>query len=154
MKLRQTAVLAVPLVTTSLLLAACSSSGSSSSSGSGSTATSGASSSSAQSSSGSGGLKSGLKVFVIPKNLGNNYFTTADSAKSGGAICMTLCMNLRSTPIHGEPVDACCCCAGGDGWPGCWRIRSRTFWMNCVSSGDLNSFTIRAAARGSIAWRY
>ena len=31
-------------------------------------------------------LKKGLKVFVIPKNLGNPYFTTADSAKSGGAI--------------------------------------------------------------------
>jgi rhamnose transport system substrate-binding protein len=31
-------------------------------------------------------LKTGLKVFVIPKNLGNPYFTTADSAKSGGAI--------------------------------------------------------------------
>ena len=27
------------------------------------------------------GLKTGLKVFVIPKNLGNNYFTTADSAE-------------------------------------------------------------------------
>ena len=31
-------------------------------------------------------LKTGLNVFVIPKNLGNSYFTTADSAKSGGAI--------------------------------------------------------------------
>ena len=31
-------------------------------------------------------LKTGLKVFVIPKNLGNSYFTTADSVKSGGAI--------------------------------------------------------------------
>ena len=28
-----------------------------------------------------GGLKTGLKVFVIPKNLGNHYFTTADSAE-------------------------------------------------------------------------
>ena len=34
----------------------------------------------------SAALKTGLKVFVIPKNLGNSYFTTADSAKSGGAI--------------------------------------------------------------------
>jgi rhamnose transport system substrate-binding protein len=33
-----------------------------------------------------GGLKTGLKVFVIPKNLGNPYFTTADSVKSGGAL--------------------------------------------------------------------
>jgi rhamnose transport system substrate-binding protein len=32
------------------------------------------------------GLKTGLKVFVIPKNLGNPYFTTADSVKSGGAL--------------------------------------------------------------------
>ena len=32
------------------------------------------------------GLKKNLKVFVIPKNLGNSYFTTADSVKSGGAL--------------------------------------------------------------------
>src|SRR5215467_1528852 len=81
MQLRQTAGLAVPLVLASVLLAACSSSSSSPSSGS--TATSGASSSPAA---GAAGLKTGLKVFVIPKNLGNNYFTTADSAKTGGAI--------------------------------------------------------------------
>lgn len=31
-------------------------------------------------------LKKGLKVFVIPKNLGNSYFTTADSVKTGGAL--------------------------------------------------------------------
>src|SRR5881397_2932102 len=31
-------------------------------------------------------LKAGLKVFVIPKNLGNPYFTTSDSVKSGGAL--------------------------------------------------------------------
>src|SRR3989442_15584714 len=31
-------------------------------------------------------LKKNLKVFVIPKNLGNPYFTTADSVKSGGAL--------------------------------------------------------------------
>lgn len=35
---------------------------------------------------GTAGLKKGLKVFVIPKNLGNSYFTTADSVKSGGAL--------------------------------------------------------------------
>jgi rhamnose transport system substrate-binding protein len=95
MKLRQTAVLAVPLVTTSILLAACSSSGSSSSAGSG--ATSGASSSS----SASGGLKTGLKVFVIPKNLGNNYFTTADSAKSGGAIAALSALGETGTETSG-----------------------------------------------------
>jgi rhamnose transport system substrate-binding protein len=64
-------ILAVLLVAS--ILAACSSSSSTTSSGS-------------SSSSSSGGLKKGLKVFIIPKNLGNNYFTTADSAKSGGAI--------------------------------------------------------------------
>ena len=31
-------------------------------------------------------LKKGLKVFVIPKNLGNSYFTTSDSVKTGGAL--------------------------------------------------------------------
>ncbi len=31
-------------------------------------------------------LKKGLKVFVIPKNLGNPYFTVSDSVKSGGAL--------------------------------------------------------------------
>jgi rhamnose transport system substrate-binding protein len=33
-----------------------------------------------------GSLKTGLKVYVIPKNLGNPYFTTSDSFKSGGAL--------------------------------------------------------------------
>src|SRR5256885_11268524 len=33
-----------------------------------------------------GSLKTGLKAFVIPKNLGNPYFTTSDSVKSGGAL--------------------------------------------------------------------
>src|ERR1700735_1252371 len=54
------------------IFAACASSGSSGSSPSGSSS--------------SGGLKKGLKVFIIPKNLGNNYFTTADSVKTGGAL--------------------------------------------------------------------
>jgi len=84
MQLRQTAGLAVPLVMASVLLAACSSSSSSPSSGS--TATSGTSSTSSSPAAAAAGLKTGMKVFVIPKNLGNNYFTTADSADSGGAI--------------------------------------------------------------------
>jgi rhamnose transport system substrate-binding protein len=63
------------LLVASATLAACSSSGSS-----------GASGSSSSSASASGGLKTGLKVFVIPKNLGNPYFTTSDSVKSGGAL--------------------------------------------------------------------
>jgi rhamnose transport system substrate-binding protein len=65
----------VVLLVASATLAACSSSGSSSASGS-----------SSSSASASGGLKTGLKVFVIPKNLGNPYFTTSDSVKSGGAL--------------------------------------------------------------------
>jgi rhamnose transport system substrate-binding protein len=64
-------ILAVLLVAS--ILAACSSSSSTTSSSSSSSSTSSA-------------VKKGLKVFIIPKNLGNNYFTTADSAKSGGAI--------------------------------------------------------------------
>ena len=95
MQLRQTAGLAVPLVMASVLLAACSSSGSSS------TATSGASSSSSASSSGAAGLKTGLKVFVIPKNLGNNYFTTADSAKTGGAIAALSALGETGTETSG-----------------------------------------------------
>ena len=61
------------LLVASAMLAACSSSTSSS-------PPSGSSSSS------SGGLKTGLKVYVVPKLLGAQYFTIADSAKSGGAI--------------------------------------------------------------------
>ena len=95
MQLRQTAGLAVPLVMASVLLAACSSSSSSPSTGS--TATSGATSSS----SAAAGLKTGLKVFVIPKNLGNNYFTTADSADSGGAIAALQALGETGTETSG-----------------------------------------------------
>jgi rhamnose transport system substrate-binding protein len=69
MKLRRAAWLALAIP---VALAACSSSSSPAASG-GST-TSG------------GSLKSSLKVFVIPKQLGNPYFTTSDSANSGGAL--------------------------------------------------------------------
>jgi len=81
--------LALPIVAT-VAVAACSSSSSSSATSASSSAP--ASSSAAASSAGSSsaastaGLKTGLKVFVIPKNLGNSYFTTADSVNSGGAI--------------------------------------------------------------------
>jgi rhamnose transport system substrate-binding protein len=75
MRLRRATWLALPLLIVSPLLAACSSS------------SNGSSPTQASSSSGtSGSLKTGLKVFVIPKNLGNSYFTTSDSAKSGGAL--------------------------------------------------------------------
>src|SRR6201986_638211 len=97
MHLRQTAGLAVPLVVAAIVLAACSSS--SSSSPSGSTATSGTSSSSPAAA--AAGLKTGLKVFVIPKNLGNNYFTTADSSKSGGAISALETLGETGTETSG-----------------------------------------------------
>src|SRR5215469_12231109 len=71
-RLLATAVVLVASAT----LAACSSSNTSSPSGSGSTG----------GSSGSGALKKGLKVYVVPKNLGNPYFTLADSVKTGGAL--------------------------------------------------------------------
>jgi len=95
MKLRQTAGLAVPLVMVPILLAACSSSSSSSPSSAAS------SSSSSSSSSAAGGMKTGLKVFVIPKNLGNSYFTTADSAKSGGAIAALDALSETGTETSG-----------------------------------------------------
>ena len=97
MQLRQTAGLAVPLVLASLLLAACSSSSSSPSSGS-TAATSGTSSSPAAA---AAGLKTGMKVFVIPKNLGNNYFTTADSAKTDGAIAALEALGETGTETSG-----------------------------------------------------
>ena len=62
------------LMVAAAVLAACSSSGSPSPGSSPSAKT------------GKGGLKTGLKVFVIPKNLGKPYFTTADSVKSSGAL--------------------------------------------------------------------
>jgi rhamnose transport system substrate-binding protein len=80
------------LLVTSLGLAACGSSSSSSSATSSAAASSGTSSSasstgtSSAAAAGGGTLKKGLKVFVIPKNLGNNYFTVADSVKTGGAL--------------------------------------------------------------------
>src|SRR6478672_11193883 len=67
-------------------LAACGSSSSSSSSSTASGGSSSTSSASSSSASSSGSLKTGLNVYVIPKNLGNNYFTVADSVKTGGAL--------------------------------------------------------------------
>jgi rhamnose transport system substrate-binding protein len=99
MKLRQTAWLTGSLVMVSVLLAACSSSSSSSSSSTTSTSTSTSASSSASSS--TGALKTGLKVFIIPKNLGNNYFTTADSANSGGAIAALDTLGETGTETSG-----------------------------------------------------
>jgi rhamnose transport system substrate-binding protein len=92
--MRTTFKRALPLIAVLLvasILAACSSS---------STTSSGSSSSSSSSSS-SGGLKKGLKVFIIPKNLGNNYFTTADSAKTGGAIAALQALGETGTETSG-----------------------------------------------------
>ena len=99
MKLRQTAWLTSGLVMVSVLLAACSSSGSSSTSASSTPASS--TSASSTSSAAAGGLKTGLKVFIIPKNLGNSYFTTADSAQSGGAIAALDTLGESGTETSG-----------------------------------------------------
>jgi len=48
-----------------------------------------------------GGLKKGLKVYVIPKNLGNPYFTTADSVKSGGALAALAALGETGTETSG-----------------------------------------------------
>ncbi len=93
MKLRQTAWLTSALVVVSVMLAACSSSSSSS--------TSSSTSASSTASSSTGALKTGLKVFVIPKNLGNSYFTTADSANSGGAIAALDALGETGTETSG-----------------------------------------------------
>jgi rhamnose transport system substrate-binding protein len=77
------------VVASALALAACSSGGSSSGGSSGS-------------GSGSGTAKKGLKVFVIPKNLGNPYFTTADSQKTGGAIAAISSLGDTGTETSGN----------------------------------------------------
>jgi len=81
----------VVLLSASALLAACSSSG-----GSGS-----ASGSSSAGSSSSGALKKDLKVYVIPKNLGNPYFTLADSVKTGGALAALGTLGETGTETSG-----------------------------------------------------
>jgi rhamnose transport system substrate-binding protein len=88
MRFRRATWLAVPLLLAGPVLAACSSSPSSTAS---STSTASA----------SGGLKTGLKVFVIPKNLGNSYFTTSDSVKSGGALAALATLGETGTETSG-----------------------------------------------------
>jgi ABC-type sugar transport system substrate-binding protein len=78
------------LVAISAVLAACGSSG-----------TPSGTASSSPAAGGSGALKTGLKVFVIPKNLGNPYFTTSDSAKSGGAIAALQALGETGTETSG-----------------------------------------------------
>ncbi|HEY2239889.1 MAG TPA: rhamnose ABC transporter substrate-binding protein [Streptosporangiaceae bacterium] len=79
------------VVASALALAACSS------------GSSGGSSTGGSSSGGSSGTaKKGLKVFVIPKNLGNPYFTTADSQKTGGAIAAISSLGDTGTETSGS----------------------------------------------------
>ena len=78
---------AVLLVACSVLAACSSSSTTTNSSSSGTTS--------------AGGLKKGLKVYVIPKNLGNPYFTTADSVKSGGALAALQALGETGTETSG-----------------------------------------------------
>ena len=95
--------LALPIAAT-VAVAACSSSSSSSSTAATSSpaASSTGSSSTGSASTGStAGLKTGLKVFVVPKNLGNSYFTTADSANSGGAIAALSALGETGTETSG-----------------------------------------------------
>jgi rhamnose transport system substrate-binding protein len=80
-------------------LAACGSSNSSSSAGSASSSTGGATTSGSSS---GGGLKTGLNVYVIPKNLGNNYFTVADSVKTGGALAALQALGEKGSETSGS----------------------------------------------------
>jgi rhamnose transport system substrate-binding protein len=94
--------LAIPLT---VALAACSTNSSSSSSSTSSStpasSTPASSASATTSAAAGGGLKTGLKVFVIPKQLGQSYFTTADSANSGGAIAALNALGETGTETSG-----------------------------------------------------
>jgi rhamnose transport system substrate-binding protein len=92
----------VPLVLASCVLAACSSGSSSSSTSSSSSSPSSTSTSAASTTA----LKKGLKVFVIPKNLGNPYFTTADSVKSGGALAALTALGETGSETSGTAATA------------------------------------------------
>src|SRR5205814_10138622 len=51
-------------------------------------------------------LKTGLKVYVIPKNLGNPYFTTSDSVKSGGALAALKALKEKGTETSATQATA------------------------------------------------
>ena len=53
-----------------------------------------------------GSLKTGLKVYVIPKNLGNPYFTTSDSVKSQGALFALKQLKESGTETSGTQATA------------------------------------------------
>src|SRR5215475_928620 len=88
---------AVLMLAMGTLAAGCSGSSSSSTPSTNSSS----SSSSGGGGGGGGGLKTGLKVFVIPKNLGNPYFTTSDSVKSGGALAALSALGETGTETSG-----------------------------------------------------
>jgi rhamnose transport system substrate-binding protein len=99
--------LALVATTAAVSVAACGSSGNSSSSSSAAVTSSAAATSSAAGTSSAAagatsGLKTGLKVFVIPKNLGNNYFTVADSVKTGGALSVVKALGSDGTETSGS----------------------------------------------------
>jgi rhamnose transport system substrate-binding protein len=91
--------LALVAITAAVSLAACGSSSSSSSSSAAATSSAAGASSA---SGGASGLKTGLKVFVIPKNLGNSYFTVADSIKTGGALSVIKALGSNGTETSGS----------------------------------------------------
>jgi rhamnose transport system substrate-binding protein len=101
MELRRVAWLALSLVTASSMLAACSSSGSSNSPSASSSTTGSSSASTA-----SGALKTGLKVFVVPKNLGNPYFTLADSVNTDGALAALQTLSEAGSETSGTAATA------------------------------------------------
>jgi len=93
--------LALAAITAAVSLAACGSSGNSSTSKA-ATSSAAAGTGTSSASGGSSGLKTGLKVFVIPKNLGNNYFTVADSVKTGGALSVVKALGSDGTETSGS----------------------------------------------------
>jgi len=103
MKLRRASWLALA-IPVAVALAACSSSSSSSSSSAPSTSSAAAGSSSSAAAAGS--LKTGLKVFVIPKQLGNPYFTLSDSVKSGGALAALQTLGETGSETSGTAATA------------------------------------------------
>jgi rhamnose transport system substrate-binding protein len=92
----------VALATASVMLAACSSSSSSAGSGAASSPAAGGASSAAA----GGSVKTGLKVFVIPKNLGNPYFTLADSVKTNGALAALQTLGETGSETSGTAATA------------------------------------------------
>jgi rhamnose transport system substrate-binding protein len=94
--------IALAAVVAAVSLTACGSSSNSSSASSGGSSAATSSAGTSSGSGGSGGVKSGLKVFVIPKNLGNNYFTVADSVKTGGALAAVKELGSDGTETSGS----------------------------------------------------